>query len=143
MADRIITAANVVAAASAQMGEATSGEAIDAGEIIFFDGADSDKAKLADANDSAKIVARGMALNSAPGADQPVSYIISGEVTVGATSPAMAAGDIFILSATPGKMAPASDAATGWYVVAFAVAKSATVLEVSFEPLIYSTAAKA
>lgn len=115
MANLTITASAVIPSASATLQTGFSGVAIAAGEVIYKDTGDSNKLKLADANDASAIVrtVAGIAVNSAA-AGQPVTYASEDpDLTLGAML--FEAGDAFILSATPGKIAPVADLATGMY----------------------------
>lgn len=129
MADITITAANVVPSAAAagvtKIFRSTAGAAINAGQLIYLDTADSNKAKLADANGASALIRTpiGLAINSA-GSGQEVAYVKEDDdLTIGAT---VANGTVYVLSATPGGIAPAADLTTGWYPCVVAVGKSAT-----------------
>lgn len=125
MANYTLTAASVLASATAQKKLAVAGATITAGQAIYLDASDSNKAKLADANVSAAVAAlAGIALNGAS-AGQPISYVeADDDFTHGLTT--VAAGDIIILSATAGAFCPAADLASASYPVVAMVATSAT-----------------
>ena len=127
MSDITITAANVVASADAKVRRGTAGAAITAGQALYLDAADS-KLKLADANGvaAAKSLA-GVALHAAA-TGQPVVYAYEGDVNVGAT---LTVGEIYVLSATAGGIAPKADLASGHTVSILGVATSAGNLRVS------------
>jgi hypothetical protein len=113
MADYAITAANVQYGSTAT-GTLVAGEALAAGDIIYRKASDG-KAYKADANAAGADAALGMCVNSAA-AGQPVSYVTSGEVEVGAAV-FTGAGKPVILSGTAGKMADVGDAVAGWKLV--------------------------
>jgi hypothetical protein len=130
MADYTQTASAVLASASATITSHTAGAAIAAGEPCYLDTADLDslsrpKAKLADANASATTATvHGLALNTAS-AGQPVSIVREdADFTHGLTGATI--GDIVILSANAGKLAPAADLAGGWFPVVCLIVTSAT-----------------
>lgn len=125
MADLTITAANVVAAADAKIGRGTAGAAITAGQSLYLDSADG-RMKLADAN-SGTAAARscaGIALHAAS-SGQPIAYAYEGDVNPGAT---LTVGEIYVLSATAGGIAPEGDLTTGHYVGILGVATTASNL---------------
>ncbi|MBY3263869.1 hypothetical protein HFO15_19785 [Rhizobium laguerreae] len=134
MADLVITAANVVAGASAQTKTGTAGAAIAAGDIVYLDSATTGKWQLAD-SDAAAAEARGqtsnigIALNSAA-LNQPVIVQTSGPVTLGAV---LTAGTSYFLSDTPGKLCPVADITGGDYFTLMGLAASTTVLNVDVQ----------
>ena len=118
MADLSVTAASV-ATTSTQYRDVVAGATITAGQTIYLDSTDSDKAKLADANgSSATAVLVGIALHGAS-SGQPLRIQTGGTITIGATT---IKGTVYILSATAGGIAPHSDLANGWYRVIVGVA---------------------
>lgn len=130
MANYTLTAANVFASTGATYDTVTAGETITAGQPVYYDSgaldaANRPKAKLGDANASAATATiRGIAGNSASN-NQPLRVITSDPAfTHGLTT--VAAGDIIIVSATAGALAPAADLASGWYPTVAIVATSAT-----------------
>lgn len=125
MADLAITAANVLKSATASQADAVAGEEMDAGTPIYLDASDGNKAKKADANASAAAAACvGITVNKAF-TGQPIRYLTSDDdFTHGLTG--VAAGDVLILSATAGRIAPVADLASGWFPTVLMVAKSAT-----------------
>lgn len=134
MADLVITAANVVAGASAATKTGTAGAAIAAGDIVYLDTATTGKWQLAD-SDAATAEARGqtgnigIALNSAA-ANQPVVVQTDGQVTLGAV---LTAGTAYYLSDTPGKLCPVADISGGDYFTLVGLASSTSVLNIDFQ----------
>jgi hypothetical protein len=129
MADLSITAANCVPVAPALIGYGTSGATITAGQAIYLE-ASSNTWKLADNNSATAEVRQATALaltGSASG--QPIAYLSSGSVTLGAT---MTAGVAYYLSDTPGGICPVADLASGEYPLVIGIASSTTVLKLSF-----------
>jgi hypothetical protein len=127
MATLSITAASVLASASAVKTTGVAGATITAGQVLYKDGADSNKMKLADANGAAALrVVEGIALHGAS-AGQPITYVTRDPgLTVGAT---LVVGTSYMLASdTPGGIAPDADAAAGDYVTVLGVAKSTTQL---------------
>lgn len=129
MADLSITAATVLMSATGKKAEGIAGAAISAGDILYKDTADGNKLKLADSNVTGKTDVCGIALADAA-IGQPVHYCLSDPaLAIGAT---VAIGAIFILSATPGGIAPAADAASGMELVILGVGVSTTAINVNF-----------
>ena len=120
MADFSITAAQVTAVGTPTIKNITAGATITAGQVIYKDTLDQNKAKLADANLSdAASQAIGIAVNGAA-AGQPVDYIDTPgvEITLTTGSALGVAGLPVVLSAAvAGNMAPHTDLATGHYPV--------------------------
>lgn len=131
MADISITASAVVAGNGSQKKTGIAGAAIAAGDIVYLDATTTGKWQLAD-SDAAAAEARGqtanlgVALNSAA-ANQPVSVLTGGPVTVGAV---LTAGTAYYLSDTPGKLCPVADITGGDYFTLIGLAASASVLNV-------------
>jgi hypothetical protein len=126
MADITITAANVVAGASAQYYDTTAGATITAGQTVYIDASDSNKAKLADANaSSTTATVKGVALNGAS-SGQPVKIQTSGSLTIGAT---ITSGGVYVQSATAGGIAPVADLTTGWRTSIIGIGTSTSVLK--------------
>jgi hypothetical protein len=134
VADIVITAANVVAGASAQTKTGIAGAAIAAGDIVYLDSTTTGKWQLAD-SDAATAEARGqtsnigVALNSAA-LNQPVIVQVSGPVTVGAV---LTAGTAYYLSDTPGKLCPVADDVAGDYYTLIGLAASTSVLNIDVQ----------
>jgi hypothetical protein len=124
MAALSITAANVLASATALRGTGIAGATITAGQPIYKDASDSNKAKLADNNASAATSACvGISLQSVS-AGQPITYVYEdSSFTVGAT---LTVGAIYCLGATAGEIVPVADLASGNYPVVLLVANTTT-----------------
>ncbi|MGY5791914.1 hypothetical protein ACXHXM_16885 len=131
MADISITASAVVAGNGSLKKTGIAGAAIAAGDIVYLDATTTGKWQLAD-SDAAAAEARGqtanlgVALNSAA-ANQPISVLTGGPVTVGAV---LTAGTAYYLSDTPGKLCPVADITGGDYFTLIGLAASASVLNV-------------
>jgi hypothetical protein len=109
MADLVATAASVKIGAGGVPQQATSGGAFAAGDLVAKDS--SGNIVQQDANGASPINrAVGVALNSCPGAGQPCSYTAEAPALEGFTT---TQGVIYVASATPGKMCPAADEASG------------------------------
>lgn len=127
MTDLTITAASVVGDGSGKRAQGTAGEAITAGQAVYFD-TTVNKWKLAD-SDSATAAAKtagGIALNGAA-LNQPVTVQVEGDVTIGAT---LTRGTAYYLSETAGGIQPAADLGAGENVCQLGIAKSTSVLAV-------------
>lgn len=130
MADLSITAANVFSGTGANISFGTAGDVLTAGRAVYLD-VTTNTWKLAD-NNSATVAARtagGIALTgSAIG--QPVAVQLpGGEITIGAT---LTQGVAYYLSATAGGICPVADLSTGMQSQVIGIAKSTTVLALSF-----------
>lgn len=133
MADITITPSAVIPStvALARRRRAIAGATIAAGEEIYLDTADSNRAKLADANAATALIrtAIGLALNSAS-SGQPVDYIVEDDdLTIGTHG--ITINGAIIGSGTPGKLAPIADNATGIFTRLCAIAKTATKISYS------------
>lgn len=125
MADLTQTPANVAADADASQEVVTAGEAVDAGMPVYKKASDSKWYKARNDNTAEVSGVSGVriALNSTPGANQPLSTFIKGKVNLGAT---LTVGETYMLSNTAGKVAPIGDLATNRYVTILGVAISAS-----------------
>jgi hypothetical protein len=122
-----ITPANVAKGAGSELGEGTAGATIAAGDSLYIDTADSNKLKLCDANAASPANAfEGIALHGAAN-NQPIKYLKAGDITIGGT---LVQAQVYVQSATPGKIAPAADLASGWTTTVIGVAKTSGVLTV-------------
>jgi hypothetical protein len=111
MADITVTAASVVPVAGFGFLDLTAGATITAGQTVYIDTANSNVAKLADADASAlTATVAGVALHSAS-TSQPIRIITSGDYNPGAT---LVAGKLYVQSSTAGGIAPVADLTTGW-----------------------------
>lgn len=125
MADLTITPANVVKGSTANVVNGVAGTTITAGQTVYEDTGDSNKLKLADANNtSATAACKGIALHAAL-AGQPCAYINGGDLGLGAI---LTVGIIYVLSATAGGIAPAADLASGWRTTILGVATTTSNL---------------
>jgi hypothetical protein len=99
MADLTITASSVLKGTGAKTETLIAGAAVTAGQTLYKDASDSNKAKLYDADGAAALRAfYGIALNSAA-SGQPVVVLTEGPITIGATT---AVGVAYYGSDTPG-----------------------------------------
>lgn len=128
MADLSITAANVVAAASATKESGIAGATITAGQVVYKDTA-TNTYKLCDGDSVTAAVRKplGIALNGAS-SGQPLVIAKSGPVTIGAT---LTAGTAYYLGDDPGGICPVADVASGDDVVLMGIATSTSVLGVN------------
>ncbi len=125
MADLSITAGSVVPGTAAKIWRAKAGATITAGQLIYPDSGDGYKAKLADANGATALIRTpvGIAINGAS-SGQELAYVKEDvDLTIGAT---VSNGAAYVLSATPGGIAPIADVTTGWYpcIVAMGISSS-------------------
>lgn len=127
MADLVLVPAEVLPGTGAAYTSGVAGVAITAGQVCYLDTA-AKQMKLADANGTAQTaVVKGIAMHGAtPG--QPLTLQSGGEITLGVGA-ALVVGGLYVLSATPGMIAPVGDLAAGHYTDLLGVALSATVLK--------------
>lgn len=124
MADLSITAASVLASATALKASGTAGATITAGQPVYIDTADSNKIKVADANASAATAAvAGISLHGAS-SGQPITYAFDDSAfTPGAT---LATGNVYVAAANVGAICPVADLVSGDFPAVLFVAKSTT-----------------
>jgi predicted lysophospholipase L1 biosynthesis ABC-type transport system permease subunit len=129
MADLSITAANVLPVSEVPLEIGTAGAAIAAGEQVYLSSA-TNKWLLADSNSATAEARKGSAtaLCSAA-ADQPIVVGKGGKVNFGAV---LTVGATYYLSATPGKICPAADLATGMYPQVVGMAETTSVMKLSY-----------
>jgi hypothetical protein len=127
MSDLVITAANVQAGSATAVTEnGTAGEAIIAGQAVYYDAATRTYG-LAKSNGASATIrtAWGIALNSAA-SGQPLRVLKAGSLTLGAV---LTAGQLYVLSgAAAGGIAPVGDLATGWYTATLGIAQTSSSL---------------
>ena len=129
MADLAITPANVsIPDTTAATGIMTSGEAIDAGEAIYEDTNDDNKAKLAKADASATSTVKGIAVSTADAAGQRVAYVDVDDTVITINGVATKGTQYFLSSNAAGKLCPEADLGSGHYVVPVCVASATTSL---------------
>jgi hypothetical protein len=137
-ADLSQTAANVVPVGTYQLtsgaksGNIAANIAITAGMPIYSDGTYWYAAGSGGNALQAGSTSIAIALNSAPGVNQPVTGILTGTVNLGAT---LVGGQTYVLSATGGaspggKIAPISDLTTNNYVTILGTAKDTANLAI-------------
>lgn len=122
MADITVTPASVVPSTSALFRECIAGATITAGQAVYIDATDG-RAKLADANASSSTSnCVGIAANGASAGQYVKVVYYDPDFTVGATI----AKGVYVLSGTPGGIAPVADLVAGWYPVVLMVGISTT-----------------
>lgn len=123
MADLTVTAASVQPTSTTKRLTKIAAEAITAGESVYVN--TNDQLALADNDLSAAAAsAVGIALASAA-AGQPCPYAYEGDLDMGSI---LTAGLIYVVSSTPGGIAPSADLASGDYTTILGVAKDADTL---------------
>lgn len=133
MVDLVITAASVLPgteAEGAQFEQGLAAVAVTAGQLVYKDS--SNLYRLADNNDTSDTlsVIAGVALHSCA-AGQPLRVQTAGPYTVGAT---VAAGSVYVLSATPGGIAPVADLATGNRTTLVGVGSASSTTRMTLRP---------
>jgi hypothetical protein len=131
MADLSITVASLATATNTVKDVSkNAGEAVAQGKAVYFDST-LQQWLLADSNHAtaAKRRATGIALNTTTAAGQPIAVATGGDLTLGAT---LTAGSRYYVSGTAGGICPEADLTTGMEVSLIGIAKSATLLGLSF-----------
>jgi hypothetical protein len=129
MADLTITAANVKALSTATKKQVTAGVAVTAGQVVALDST-TGTYKLCDVNSGTADLRKpkGIALHAAA-ADQPLTILTRGKITIGAT---VAVGVTYYASGTGGGIRQAADNTTGDYVAEVGIGVSTTQIDVLF-----------
>jgi hypothetical protein len=125
MADLSVTAASVLASSTATKSTGVAGATITAGQALYADATADGVLKLADANASlATSTMVGIALHAAL-TGQPITYVTADSNFAHGLG-SVTAGQVIVLSATAGALAPVADLATGWFPVVAIISTSAT-----------------
>ena len=125
MADISITPANFDPDDGYTYRDYIAGATITAGQALYIDSSDSNKAKTALTTNAATANCVGLAMHAAS-ANQPIRVMTGGVVTIGGTS---AAGQPYTLSDNAGGLAAAADNGSGDYVTVIAVGLSTTKIK--------------
>ncbi len=130
MADLTLVALNIVADFNAVIvSTGVAGVALTAGDVVYADSTDSGELKLAQ-HDGTAAEAAAVGIVLADAADtEAVTYITSGELALGTI---LTAGSVYVVSATPGKIAVDADPGSADFKTVVGVAKSTSTLEVRF-----------
>lgn len=127
MADLSITPADVVPGTQSRRSTLIAAVAISAGQAVYINA--SNQLALADCSADTTAGAVGIAVNScAPG--QPCTFHAEGDLEVGSV---ITAGTIYVLSATAGGIAPATDLASTNLVTILGVGIDATSIQVGIQ----------
>ena len=130
-ADIPITPSHIVPGPNAQYRYGIAGVNITAGQLIYLD-TTANTWKLGDCNATAITAdVDGMAANTAA-AGQPLTIVTADDHLTIISGQVVANGGIYILSATPGGICPASDYTTGWRMVVVAVGKGPSMSQIRF-----------
>lgn len=125
MADVSVTAASVKVTSSTIVKHVFAGAAITAGQVVYRKTSDGEY-YLADASAAATGVPAGIALHtSADG--QPLAIATHGNLTFGAY---FTAGELYVLSATAGKIAPVGDLTASEFNIVIGSATTTTNLQI-------------
>jgi hypothetical protein len=119
MSDLSITVTSVLGATGSTIIQGTLGATVTEGQALYLDSS-AGTYKLADTNDTSAIATiAGIAMTGGV-SGQPVSVLTGGDYNPGGTI--LTVGEIYVLSATAGGVAPADDLATGWKTAVIGVA---------------------
>jgi hypothetical protein len=128
MANLAITAATVVKGSQSGDETVVAGATIARGDACYLDPTDDSKAKLCDANAVASSFFKGIALNDAAD-EQPLTLWTSGNLGLGAI---LSIGEVYVVSATAGKIAVIGDLLSGEYVTLIGVGSTTSNLQAIF-----------
>lgn len=126
MADITVTPANVIVSTGATKVDGTFGEAVTAGAALYKKSTDSEW-YLAQADSATEDDLVGIALDGGANA-QPGFIQTRGNITIGGT---VAIGQVYVVSALYGKIAPWSDLVATNYVTIVGIGISATVIQLT------------
>jgi len=133
MAAVTITAASIIKGTTAPVRteRGIAGATLTAGLAVYLDTTDSNKVKACDSNSSlAAAAAVGITLHAAL-SGQPIEYITSGPLAMGAC---LTQGLIYVAGAsTAGDINPAADLSSGWYTTILGIATSTSILNVDIK----------
>lgn len=126
--DLSVTVGSVAKGSDAAVANGTAGVTITAGQAVYLEAATATY-KLADTNSATAEVRNfaGIALHASL-AGQPIQVQTGGSITIGAT---LTVGEVYVLSANAGGIAPIADLVAGHYTCIIGVATSATVLKIN------------
>lgn len=124
--------AGSVATTSTNVIQGTAGATITAGQALYLDAVTTTWKLALCSGTAAQALVGGVSLNGAS-SGQPITVLVSGAYTVGAT---VTKGIWYIAGTVAGTIAPVSDIATTNYSTHFAFATSTTVLTVFLNPTI-------
>jgi hypothetical protein len=127
MADISITASAVLATATTKFQNLTAGATITAGQVVYLDSSDGE-CKLADASAAATSNVKGIAMHASLDG-QPLRVATGGNLTMDG----MTSGELYVLSATAGGIAPAGDLTGNEFNVVIGSATTATNLEMNIQ----------
>ena len=128
-ADIAVTAGSVLAASTATTSDVTAGATITAGQVVYLDASDSNKAKLAITTTAATANARGISLHGAS-SGQPLKIVVAGNLNPGGT---VVVGKVYIVSPNnAGGIAPITDTGAGQYVTILGIGTTATAIKLNF-----------
>lgn len=117
MADLSVTAANVRSYGLQVQG--ISGEALTAGQAVRKN--TSQQWVRAQSNSAVNSATTGIVLNTAPGANQPVTVHVGGPIDPGGTA---LAGKVYVQSATAGGIAPVDDIVAGMFTTVLGIGQA-------------------
>lgn len=126
MADITVTPANVIVSTGATKVDGTFGETVTAGAALYKKSTDSEW-YLAQADSATEDDLVGIALDGGANA-QPGFIQTRGNITIGGT---VAIGQVYVVSALYGKIAPWSDLVATNYVTIVGIGISATVIQLT------------
>jgi len=137
MANLTITAANVgISGTTTRIKSVIVSESVTQGQSVYYDTATNKYTRALSGDVVAKADAKGIVLTPA-GIDGQCVIAIGGLVNLGAT---LSVGEIYVVSATVGLIAPIGDLTTGHFVTILGVAASASDLDLSIVASAVATA---
>ena len=135
MADLNVTSNGVIAANSnTVVSSGYSAAAINAGQVVYLNSSQQlAPAQASSSTQAASVV--GIALDSALGANQLVTYASAGDVVLPTSGTVLTNGVEYILSANAGAIAPSTDAVNPNFVTHLGLAVSPAVLRLNIMPV--------
>lgn len=121
-----VTFTSVRIATNTNVDKVDCGATVTAGQPVYSDTTDSNKAKVSDATTLAKATVKGIAVNAGVSGGGLVVATSGSLILVGAS---MTVGKTYYLSATSGAIIPEADLASTNYVTRLGTASAATQLE--------------
>src|SRR5262245_515122 len=106
MAELVIDGSGVLAGTGGAVEQGVAGETVTAGQVVYQDGA-TKTYKLADGTTAVKAAAKGVSTHAAA-TGQPLRVQTGGAIDMGAPAH-LTVGQIYVVGATPGSIAPIAD----------------------------------
>jgi len=131
MSDITQTSANVKAMTGSTVSQHVAGATIVAGNLVYLDTGDGNKAKTCMTTTAATALCKGVAINNADDTDL-LFILTAGDCDIGGTT---VKGTVYTVADNAGKIRPNADNASGDFVTTIGVADGTTgVINISIDP---------